>query len=131
MKNILALVVFTIISWTVQAQSTLVFTYDASGNQIKREFRTNSAKRQVNPDEEVAVTSELIGEKVFSDQIKVYPNPTEGLLKLEWNPSLTKKILRITASQLSGTTWEIPVADSNQNSIEVDLTQNANGVKLT
>jgi len=109
---------------------SLVFTYDTSGNQIQREWvmetqtQRSSAKQLVNDDDTI-IPEQL---SRLYEQIKVYPNPTQGLLMFEWTSDLTQQIYRITVSQLSGTTWEVPLKNVVNNSLEVDLTNYSNGV---
>jgi len=77
MKTLLLLLFFIVSIVSLQSQNTVKYAYDASGNRIKREILlTKSA---------VATTTEP---EVFTDQVvdrkvKIYPNPTQGQLKVE------------------------------------------------
>lgn len=109
---------------------SLVFTYDASGNQIRKEWVVVETQTQQSSAKQL-VSKTVIPEQLakLSEQIVVYPNPTEGLLMFEWkNDLLTEQIYGITISQLSGVTWEIPINEITNNSLQVDLSNYANGI---
>lgn len=110
------------------AQSRLVFTYDVAGNQIKRELIGRTAKSL---EESIANEDVLNDSKLIEEAIKVYPNPTEGILKFKWeNHEISNLIEKITVSQLSGITWEVPVQDLSNHSFTIDLTSYANGIYI-
>lgn len=79
MKRIYLNLTFLFLPLLTMAQSRIAYAYDASGNRIKREIimQPPKAKQQ---------TFETEGQ-VFSDMlqehdVKIYPNPTEGILKV-------------------------------------------------
>lgn len=129
--TLLTIVISLIASINLLAQSQLIFTYDTAGNQIERKFVTPSSKQLVvESDLEASASISDISEREIKDLVKVYPNPTKGKLKLEWSPLLSKSIKEITASQLSGKTWKIPLQNTQQNFVEIDLTHDASGVYI-
>jgi hypothetical protein len=65
----------------LHSQNKVSYGYDAAGNRISRTIVMPSAKSAPAPDkeEQPAVHSEMLSDI----QLKIYPNPTEGLLKVE------------------------------------------------
>lgn len=79
MKRIYMNLTFLCLPLLTMAQSRIAYAYDASGNRVKREIimQLPKAKQQ---------TFETEGQ-VFSDMlqehdVKIYPNPTDGILKV-------------------------------------------------
>ena len=76
------LLIINIPSFGISSDTTFVFTYDASGNRTERVIDlTKSA-------EITASSSSLSEEKLFEAElanldIRIYPNPTKGVLKVE------------------------------------------------
>ena len=63
-----------------QTQDTITYRYDAAGNRISRTIVLSAKSAAVQPVEE---QTEVYTE-VFADiQLKIYPNPTDGLVKVE------------------------------------------------
>jgi hypothetical protein len=77
MKILLILFSFIVMMGGLHAQNKVSFTYDAAGNRIERVIvlATKSAEVQVSD----SVYTDVIAER----NIKIYPNPTEGQLKVE------------------------------------------------
>jgi len=77
----------------LKAQSKISFTYDASGNRTERVIvLTKSA----------AATPEVITDSADElHEIKIYPNPTKGQIKLEISNSEKIKSCTITINTMS------------------------------
>lgn len=93
MKRILLFSFLLTCALLLKAQSKISFTYDASGNRTERVIvLTKSA----------VATPEVITDK--SDElheIKIYPNPTKGQIKLEISNSEKIKSCTITINTMS------------------------------
>lgn len=76
MKKLLFLFLL-VVSFNLSGQEKIKFTYDASGNRIKKEIVLSSTKLA---SEEV---NEIFTEKMSERNIKIYPNPTKGQLMLD------------------------------------------------
>ena len=63
------------------AQTTYSFTYDASGNRLSRIIPLKSA-RIANKDT-LASQQKTFDDLIGNRPVKIYPNPTKGLLKVE------------------------------------------------
>lgn len=59
------------------AQNKISYSYDAAGNRVKREIVMAMAKRQAFSSETQPFT-----DKLLDHNVKIYPNPTEGVLKV-------------------------------------------------
>ena len=94
------------------------YGYDAAGNRIKREI-VLSANKNSRKNPQKAFMSESLSDKI----IKIYPNPTKGILKIEiteWSETDIGTITLISAngSKLMST----PLIDGLTT---IDITQNA------
>ena len=78
-KNIFLCLLFVSICPMLHAQGKVKFGYDAAGNRISRTivFAPRSAPAQ--EEEQPTVYTEMLSEI----KVKIYPNPTTGLLKVE------------------------------------------------
>ena len=80
LKNTFVILLLTTVPSMVKAQN-VGYTYDDAGNRIKREIvmnRQQAPKKNTGADEEESY-SDMLAKK----QIKIHPNPTSGLLKIE------------------------------------------------
>lgn len=80
LKNILIPLILAVASTTATAQN-VIYTYDAAGNRIKREIvmNRNSSPTRSAQEKQEDVYSEMLSKK----QVRIYPNPTSGMLKVE------------------------------------------------
>lgn len=62
------------------AQTTIEYHYDSSGNRTERVIVLNTKSANIGGDEN---SSEVVDDKLDAGEIKIYPNPTEGLLKID------------------------------------------------
>lgn len=106
LKTILILLFVTVATNTATAQN-VSYTYDAAGNRIKREIvmRRNGAPTRGAKGETEEVYSEMLSKK----QVRIYPNPTSGLLKVEVlnvgnEESCTLRLFNSVGTQLISTT---------------------------
>lgn len=63
------------------AQTTYSFTYDASGNRLSRIIPLKSA--HIANQDTLANKQKTFEDLIGNRQVKIYPNPTKGLLKVE------------------------------------------------
>ncbi|MCZ2101164.1 MAG: T9SS type A sorting domain-containing protein [Chitinophagales bacterium] len=91
MKNIIFIASLIVISTTISAQCYIQYTYDTSGNRIKREYLGGCGRPALTDDhasladtlrpEEAFIRTELVRLDIESE-ISVYPNPTDGYLSV-------------------------------------------------
>lgn len=111
------------------SQNAIRFAYDALGNRVKREIvlqNTDVVKRNMSSEEkkEDNFYSDMLSEK----QIRIWPNPTEGHLKVEIQGLAPeeKACLRITS--MSGAV--VNVKETTSPVSELDLSHCINGIYL-
>ena len=111
------------------SQNAIRFAYDALGNRVKREIvlqNSDVVKRNMSSEEkkEDNFYSDMLSEK----QIRIWPNPTEGHLKVEIQGLAPeeKACLRITS--MSGAVVNVKEATSPVS--ELDLSHCINGIYL-
>ena len=111
------------------SQNAIRFAYDALGNRVKREIvlqNSDVVKRNMSSEEkkEDNFYSDMLSEK----QIRIWPNPTEGHLKVEIQGLAPeeKACLRITSR--SGAV--VNVKETTSPVSELDLSHCINGIYL-
>ncbi|MDR0506375.1 MAG: T9SS type A sorting domain-containing protein [Dysgonamonadaceae bacterium] len=91
--------VFMNICPLLYSQSRVSFGYDAAGNRISRTIViTQQNQVSAPPQEETDIYSEML----THIEIRIYPNPTEGLLKVEINNLPENETAIIALYNLSG-----------------------------
>lgn len=109
MKNIIFIASLIVISTTISAQCYIQYTYDTSGNRIKREY-LGGCGRPALTDEHVSSSDTLRTEEVFirtelfrldkESEISVFPNPTDTYLSVRLSSLDPQWIYRL--STISG-----------------------------
>ena len=66
---------------SVNAQATYSFTYDAAGNRLSRTIPLKSA--HIASKDTLANQLKTFDDLIGKQPVKIYPNPTKGLLKVE------------------------------------------------
>ncbi len=81
MKQKIILCLVSIFAFTLfaKSQNSISFTYDDSGNRVKREFFTAMPVAPSDPIQEITDVTNLLD---FSD-VKIFPNPTKGKLRID------------------------------------------------
>ncbi len=100
MKNNILSIAFFLITALGFSQSKLVFTYDTAGNQVKRVYCKNGdcdASKEAATEEvaEEEIKEETTVTTQFDKSIAVFPNPTKGLLTINWNQEYSNSITEI------------------------------------
>lgn len=100
------------------------FSYDNAGNRVKREI----VMKTKSPYEEVSTKPECFSEKLSEKEIRIYPNPTKGRLKIEilGYENSDRCILRIL--NVSG--QQILLTHVNSPCTELDISSKANGIYI-
>lgn len=112
------LLILLIISTSIYAQR-ITYSYDATGNMIKKEIvmsRSNPIDPQVKPYSEI----------LSSKEVKIYPNPTEGRLKIEILNLNEEDQCSLEIYNLSGT--RIIHTSDIRLSNELDITSQPDGI---
>lgn len=94
--KILLIIFLCIISFvSIQAQNKISYAYDVAGNRVKREI-VLATKSAVAPTE-----AEVFTDRIAERNIKIYPNPTQGQLKVEFGNTEGIKNCTITISAMN------------------------------
>ena len=78
-KQIFLLIAF-FISLSAYSQTTIEYHYDSSGNRTERVIVLNTKSANIGGDDNL---TEVFDDKLDAGEIKIYPNPTEGLLRID------------------------------------------------
>lgn len=105
MKKIITLIVFGITIFS-NAQQKIVFTYDAAGNQIRRELCISGCTSSAKPATEIKEIEALVEEDLLKfsqeDVISYYPNPVREELYLKWELTNDSAISSIQITNMNG-----------------------------
>ena len=125
LRNTLAIALLTTIPTVAKAQN-VSYTYDAAGNRIKREIvmsRQQSPTRSAKTEEQESF-SEMLAQK----QIKIHPNPTSGLLKVEVLGLEPDDVCQLRLFTASG--QQIINREATSSTTSLDISSRPNGVYL-
>jgi YD repeat-containing protein len=97
---------FLVATFATQSQ-TVQFTYDASGNRTSRIIDLGGGSKGTDTPkdykEEVKEEEEIVTDDSFSPgPVKIYPNPTRGLIEIEVPVSEDDFELQITVTDING-----------------------------
>jgi len=126
MKRIFTLALAFIASACIQllyGQNKVTFGYDNAGNRISRTISLlKSAPTSESEDEPPVIYSEMLSDI----EIKIYPNPTHGLLKVEICNLPEKQTAEVSLYDLSGRL--ITHRKTVDVSTEIDLSGQSDGI---
>ena len=124
-KQIMLLFFLTLFTFAGKSQTnTISFGYDAAGNRVSR--AVPNQLRSATQEEEETTTSV---EEVLSDvTIKIYPNPTEGIVTVEINSPREAETNEVSLYSLSGKNI-IPVRVVER-SANLDISEQPAGVYI-
>lgn len=99
----------------------ITFAYDAAGNRISREIFIGTRSDHKN------FGDESISEKIGKRLIKIYPNPTKGLIKIELSELSKSTEITLNVYDLNGCQI-YSFKGSSLNITEIDLSRHNNGI---
>lgn len=102
--------------------NSIVFSYDDSGNQIKREFTIASDPLTGKESPEDNPLSEQLSGKIF-----IYPNPTRGLFYIEWENEITQQVIMVEVLSTNAVVQTHRI-NSSVNQLQVDITSGRSGI---
>lgn len=109
------------LSVSVMAYSqTITYTYDESGNRIKREIIMS----QKNIPSQAGIDNIPSEAKLSGREIRIYPNPTKGILKVEIFGYMSGDNGRMMLYSLSGQTIAYMDIDSSVTIFDISTAQN-------
>lgn len=122
-KYILTLVVIFFLPTVLFAQQTVDFEYDAAGNRVLRQVST---KKVTKTEIDTLFKSGAITEKITGDNlVKVYPNPTYGIINIEFPGMIDKSATYFLTDQHGR---QVMIGKFNNFSNTIDITTQGRGV---
>ncbi len=126
---------FWLLSSSMFAQGRLVFSYDQAGNQIKRELPTPKKRFPFFPFIKSKSTTTNVNAQATSkdlnttDQLRVYPNPTNGLLTADWLEAYSGKVTLVKVQGISNShSQTFTVFGTGKNKININLSSQPAGI---
>ena len=113
------ILIFTLLIPLTITSQTITYSYDACGNRINREIILSRS---------IDTSEKTFEEKLSENTIIIYPNPTEGLLKIEikgWEQSENQSI---SVYNSNGGLINNTIITSSIT--EIDLSECANGIYI-
>jgi hypothetical protein len=107
----------------ILAQDKVTYSYDAAGNRISRTIVIGELRADVSEEQEITTYSEILSELL----IKIYPNPTTGLIRIEIQNLPVDETANITLYELSG---KLIISKQTSVSTEIDITGQPAGIYL-
>jgi hypothetical protein len=107
------------------AQSTIEYHYDSSGNRIERVIVLNTKSASIAGEENL---SQVFEDNLDAGEIKIYPNPTEGLLNVRISKPGNLTEGTITVTDINGRT--ILIKQIEDGFTPVDLSDRSRGYYL-
>jgi len=105
MKKIITLILFGMTIFS-NAQQKIAFTYDAAGNQIRRELCLSGCDPLAKPEKEIKEIEALVDEDLLKfskqDRISYYPNPVREELYLKWELTNDTAVSSIEVINMNG-----------------------------
>jgi YD repeat-containing protein len=128
MKTPLTILCCLLLSGIAAAQ-TISFAYDEAGNRVSRTIVMNSSPsnvRAVNNNADEAETPPPFVEQLSADlQVRIYPNPTKGLLQVELAGLAEDAAASVTVTNLNG--QQIISTDAVRSVSTIDLSAYPSG----
>ncbi len=127
MKTIHIILLVLFMSTGIQVifpQTKVTFGYDAAGNRISRTIVISQLKSAPAPEEHTTVYSEMLS----GIKLNIYPNPTDGILKVEILNLPDKQTADIMLYNLSGQL--IFTKKGIEESTEIDISNQQAGTYL-
>lgn len=126
-KKIILLASLALLPVSSSAQVRIGFSYDAAGNRVKRELVMSApkalAKQQTAPNESQSYTDML-----SDHSIKIYPNPTEGALKI--CVSGLKETERCSLAVYTSQGAQILEKSLTADNVDIDISNHPSGIYL-
>lgn len=101
-KEVMLTICLLLFSCIAYSQTNFSFDYDANGNRITREIIV--LKSQITKSENIqdTILQDLSSQVIKKDDIKIYPNPTRGNLKIELNINSDIEKIQINIINVKG-----------------------------
>lgn len=126
MRKIFLYFCFMLFPAFVFAQSKIGYAYDMAGNRIKREIVMSASQAMAK--KQSFESQDFYSERLREHSVKIYPNPTQGNLKVSISGLETSDKCRLGVYSIQGT--QIFAFDVSTDNADVDISNQPNGVYL-
>lgn len=124
---LLIITFFALFPLLSSAQCRIGYSYDAAGNRIKREIIMPATPKGIN--KKTSDTQEqMFSESLNKHSVKIYPNPTKGLLKV--SISGLKSTDKCSLGVFTMTGVKVMSCNTNTDNVDIDLSNRPVGVYL-
>lgn len=127
MRKFCLLICLTLLPVVSSAQSRIGYSYDASGNRIKREIVMPASKAMAKQ-QNFSPKEQSFSDMLHDHSIKIYPNPTEGALKICISGLKSTDKCSLGAYTLQGT--QILTKDVKADNIDINIGNQPTGTYL-
>ena len=126
MRKIFLYFCFMLFPAFVFAQSKIGYAYDMAGNRIKREIVMSASQAMAK--KQSFESQDFYSERLREHSVKIYPNPTQGNLKVSISDLETSDKCHLGVYSIQGT--QIFAFDVSSDNADVDISNQPNGVYL-
>ena len=119
-----ALLMLSVFSSSLCAQNAVAYAYDACGNRVSRTVVLPSQSMAKRHTEETDSTS-YFEETALKRSVRIYPNPTKGMLKVEVVGMQDSDVCRLSLYGMSGN--RVMQTKATESMTFLDLSNYANG----
>mgnify|MGYP001179379174 FL=1 len=109
-------------------QRQVHYSYDASGNRIKREIILNKLQSYSERKKNIQKDTSFVSEKLSGQIVKIYPNPTRGILTVCFSGKTENLTGSVQICSISG--QNILSMKISSPIVSIDLTKNIPGTYL-
>ncbi len=127
-REIVLTIILLFFSCIMYSQTTFSFDYDANGNRIQREIIVISSKMAYSENSKDSITDESSINVIEKDDIKIYPNPTKGILKVELKANSNIDKMQINIINIKGQI--VYKTNQLQNTYTIDLSLQPQGAYI-
>ena len=126
MRKIFLYFCFMLFSAFVFSQSKIGYAYDMAGNRIKREIVMSASQAMAK--KQSFESQDFYSERLREHSVKIYPNPTQGNLKVSISGLENSDKCHLDVYSIQGT--QILAFDVNSDNANVDISNQPNGVYM-
>jgi len=101
-KEVMLTICLLLLSCIAYSQTNFSFDYDANGNRITREIIVLKSQMTKSENVQDTILQDLSSQVIKKDDIKIYPNPTKGNLKIELNTNSDIEKIQINIINIKG-----------------------------
>lgn len=120
MRNILTICILLLLNVVAHSQTQVKFTYDLAGNRHTRQIVPISSKSAFLSDT-IEISKEVMGEKI----IRLFPNPTAGILTMDISNMAPGEAVTIAVAEMNGKILLRKIQTSTN--FKIDLTTQPKG----